>query len=366
VQCEGFYHDIGKMRFTSDAGTVKFLDWSSIHLDNLIPEDPIIAAEIDSLNLSIDQYYPAPLMAQKVATVASDCAEVATNLDHGGIHDTPVGNLVTDAFRAMMNTDIAVTAGGSTAQPLYAGPIVGNDVMRMIGYGYNLTDGLGYKLATFTVLGQAIRAGLQFGLNSIPSDEFFLQVSGMIYTYGLMETQTPYIVLGEVTIGGVTLNAQRTYTVTANEFTLRFFQTLLKSLGMTQPINVMVHDTTEFAAVLAFVKNLQTVSYKTEGRIHGLEVGVQDAPLAGTFSISHYPNPASSSVTFSYSVPAAAFVNLKIFNMYGQEVAVVVEQQSAPGAFMKSFNVSAFIPGLYTYRFQSNGGSVSGKLLIVH
>ncbi len=39
-------------------------------------------------------------------------------------------------------TDVAIAVGGSTARPLYQGPLVASDFFRALGYGFNTENGL--------------------------------------------------------------------------------------------------------------------------------------------------------------------------------------------------------------------------------
>ena len=110
--------------------------------------------------------------------------EVADSLMQLGFHDTPIGNLVTDAYLSVGQTDIAITVGGSTAQPLYAGHLVPADAFRVVGYGFNQVNGLGFRLETFDILGIDLWTALEKSLAYIEyNDEFFVQVSGMSYIY---------------------------------------------------------------------------------------------------------------------------------------------------------------------------------------
>jgi 5'-nucleotidase len=179
VQANAFYLNVGKLRLTVQDTIVRLLDYALIPIDDSVPEEPTIAATVDMLIHGIEALY-GPAYTQQLTYAAEYFEEVADSLMYVGYRDTPAGNLVTDAFRALTNTDIAMEVGGSTAQPLYQGPITGADVFRMVGYGFNTDNGLGYRIATFTMTGAALMMGLEFGLSEIEqSDEFFVQASGM-------------------------------------------------------------------------------------------------------------------------------------------------------------------------------------------
>lgn len=62
---------------------------------------------------------PRPVYSQQIGTATDFFEEVAVNLGEEGAHDTPIGNLVTDAYRWKTETEIGITVGGLTAQPIY-------------------------------------------------------------------------------------------------------------------------------------------------------------------------------------------------------------------------------------------------------
>ena len=117
------------MKLEVNNGQVSLLDYEAIPLDNSIPEEPTIAAEVETLIQGIEAVY-GPVYTQQIGEASEYFEEVADPL-YSGFIDTPVGNLVADAFRDRTGTDIAIEPGGSTAQPVYEGPLVGADVFRL-------------------------------------------------------------------------------------------------------------------------------------------------------------------------------------------------------------------------------------------
>ncbi|MCK7528691.1 MAG: 5'-nucleotidase C-terminal domain-containing protein [Ignavibacteriales bacterium] len=79
------------------------------------------------------------IYSQQCGFAARFFEEEGLNLTKQGVHDTPIGNLVTDAFKWKTGTQIAIEAGGSTAMALYQGPIVPADLFRVTGYGFNIS-----------------------------------------------------------------------------------------------------------------------------------------------------------------------------------------------------------------------------------
>jgi 2',3'-cyclic-nucleotide 2'-phosphodiesterase (5'-nucleotidase family) len=234
-------------------------------LDTTVRESPAVASVVRRLTWEVEERFGA-VYRRAIATCSAGFEEIAKDLTRAGWKDTPVGNLATDAFRAAFKTQIAVEAGGSTARPLEAGPIVPADIFRMVGYGFNAGNGLGYRMATWEISGAGIRAGLEFGLSSIEiDDEFLLQVSGLRYEYD--PARSPGARLRSVRIGSRMLVDTLWYTVAANEFVLSF----LKHLQVPAR-NIVVHenDRTEYQVIASWVERTGVLRPAREGRVRSV------------------------------------------------------------------------------------------------
>lgn len=65
----------------------------------------------------------------------------------------------------------------------------------------------------------------------------------------------------------------------------------------------------------------------------------------------NYPNPFNPSTTIEFMLPTDAIVTLKIYNMLGQEVATVVDnEQIEAGEISYDFDASSLSSGVYLYR----------------
>ncbi len=249
AQAGSNYMYVGKMHLTIDAGgNIGLLDYTLIPLDENIPEDPGVKALVNSMEADIESFYGLPFFSQPFGYADGFFSEEATDLTSLGAHDTPVGNLTTDAFRSMTGTDIAIHAGGSTALPLWQGTFTLSDIFRMNGYGFNMVNTLGYQIATFKMTGEALWMGLEFGLSQIESnDEFFIQVSGLEYKYDATKPVGERVV--SVTINGQPLNPTALYSVTASEFVLAF----LNYTGIPYIDPEILSGVTEFSACAEYI-----------------------------------------------------------------------------------------------------------------
>jgi photosystem II stability/assembly factor-like uncharacterized protein len=78
----------------------------------------------------------------------------------------------------------------------------------------------------------------------------------------------------------------------------------------------------------------------------------------------NYPNPFNPATKIKYSIPEEGIVKLNVFNMLGQQVYTLVNQQMKAGTYEVDFNASSFASGVYLYRLEI-GKLVSIKKLIV-
>jgi hypothetical protein len=79
----------------------------------------------------------------------------------------------------------------------------------------------------------------------------------------------------------------------------------------------------------------------------------------------NYPNPFNPGTTIRFKLPAASFTALRIFNMLGQEVAVLVNEMKNAGTHTVSWNPVNLSSGVYFYRVQAGQFVETKKLLFV-
>lgn len=79
----------------------------------------------------------------------------------------------------------------------------------------------------------------------------------------------------------------------------------------------------------------------------------------------NYPNPFNPTTTISFDLPEAANVKLVIYNMMGQLVATLKNENMQPGFYNVNFNASHLASGVYIYRIEANRFSALKKMTIV-
>ena len=88
--------------------------------------------------------------------------------------------------------------------------------------------------------------------------------------------------------------------------------------------------------------------------------------IADGFSLSqNFPNPFNPSTVISYSVGNRGPVSLTVFNTLGKEVATLVDKVQGEGSYSVKFDASELSAGVYYYRLNAGGNSISKKMLLL-
>jgi hypothetical protein len=77
-----------------------------------------------------------------------------------------------------------------------------------------------------------------------------------------------------------------------------------------------------------------------------------------SFSLSqNYPNPFNPSTTIRFELAQRSAVKLKVFNVLGQLVATLVDEQKNAGFYLVDWNAQGAPSGMYLYQLQASDAS---------
>ncbi|MHB1688059.1 MAG: T9SS type A sorting domain-containing protein [Ignavibacteriaceae bacterium] len=79
----------------------------------------------------------------------------------------------------------------------------------------------------------------------------------------------------------------------------------------------------------------------------------------------NYPNPFNPATTISYSIPVRNFVTLKVYDLFGKEVATLVNEEKNAGNYKIEFNGNKLSSGVYFYRIQTGNFAETKKLILL-
>jgi hypothetical protein len=82
-------------------------------------------------------------------------------------------------------------------------------------------------------------------------------------------------------------------------------------------------------------------------------------------NLSVFPNPFNPTTRFQFIVNEAAFVSLKVYDMLGREVALLIHEQKQLGTHHVRWDASAQPSGIYFARLDIAGSAFVRKLLLV-
>ena len=120
--------------------------------------------------------------------------------------------------------------------------------------------------------------------------------------------------------------------------------------------------------------HFRAVAQDSNGIVYGSDQAFQTTGVTSAESVDvipeafalyqNYPNPFNPLTTIKYALPQRGYVSLKIFNILGQEVATLINEEQDPGYKSVEFETSNLPSGIYTYRI-TEGSFIDVKKMVV-
>jgi hypothetical protein len=79
----------------------------------------------------------------------------------------------------------------------------------------------------------------------------------------------------------------------------------------------------------------------------------------------NYPNPFNPLTVIRYQLLEGGFVSLKVFDLNGKEVSMLVDEVQSPGSHSKDFDGSGLGSGIYYYQLMTDKVKLTRKLLLL-
>ena len=113
--------------------------------------------------------------------------------------------------------------------------------------------------------------------------------------------------------------------------------------------------------IVGFITNNISAYYSNIVSIDENEnIGISDYSLS-----QNYPNPFNPSALIEYKIPKSNFVEIKVYDVLGKEIATLVDEYKSKGIYKAQFNTNNLPSGVYIYRMKAGSFSETKKMILM-
>jgi hypothetical protein len=119
---------------------------------------------------------------------------------------------------------------------------------------------------------------------------------------------------------------------------------------------------------VAFVQNDVNKEVINSGKGHYIATGITpvNSPLPEKYSLSqNYPNPFNPVTKISFDIPKSGLVSLKVYDVTGSVVYILVNGQLNAGRYNYEFSGAELSSGVYYYKLESGGFTETKKMILI-
>ena len=126
-------------------------------------------------------------------------------------------------------------------------------------------------------------------------------------------------------------------------------------LVLLEPVYTLYRQVVEF----------QVSNQSKQGAVPASETATL-VEIPATFKLEqNYPNPFNAGTKIRYQLPAQVHVTIKVYDLLGREVAVLVDENQAPGVYEAAWRPNELASGLYFYRIVAGSFSQIQRMLFL-
>jgi predicted esterase len=97
-----------------------------------------------------------------------------------------------------------------------------------------------------------------------------------------------------------------------------------------------------------------------------VSAGENITPLPGNLYLTqNFPNPFNSSTTIKFQTPNPSFTTLILYNLLGEEIAIILEKNLQAGEYAVQFNAGRLASGVYFYCLSWGNFRITRKLVLI-
>jgi mannose/cellobiose epimerase-like protein (N-acyl-D-glucosamine 2-epimerase family) len=121
-------------------------------------------------------------------------------------------------------------------------------------------------------------------------------------------------------------------------------------------------STARTLTVLANDEGLYAVTYKMTD-LPATSIEVIPEPIS--FNLNNYPNPFNTTTTIRFELARSSNVKLFVYNSSGQIIEQILDEEMIKGKHEITWNASDYQSGIYFYKIIVEGGSQTGKCILM-
>ena len=95
------------------------------------------------------------------------------------------------------------------------------------------------------------------------------------------------------------------------------------------------------------------------------EVKDKGLKLVNYIILQNYPNPFNPSTTIKYQIPRQSFVTIRIYDVLGNEIATLVNEEKSIGSYEVEFDATNLPSGIYFYRIHAGSFIETKKMILL-
>lgn len=129
----------------------------------------------------------------------------------------------------------------------------------------------------------------------------------------------------------------------------------------------------EYSAAIREMGTVREFILRTEGRYNKHDSEFASRSEDGQFSKSakvttlgqNSPNPFNPATTINFSLPQKAQVSLTVYNILGQQVTTLVNDELSAGEYSVTWDAAKYASGIYFYSLKTGQTRLTKKALLV-
>lgn len=147
--------------------------------------------------------------------------------------------------------------------------------------------------------------------------------------------------------------------------TYHYKRNSVMSTGYLTPVCAVYKvGTTKYAAFSYAGQGPNNVYFNQEGLVTG--VTPENGNIPGCYQLmQNFPNPFNPATTIKFNIPKGGFVTLTVYDVLGNEVAVLVNEILNPNNYEVSWNANGLASGVYFYKLAVNDFVEVKKMMLV-